>query len=52
MTPGLTKTYKSSAGVAKRRIVKFTADRTVAQASAASAPEAGAADPAPGDEPK
>lgn len=32
---GLTKSYDTSAPVAKRRIVKFTADGVVAQASAA-----------------
>ena len=34
MTPGLTKTYQASAAVAARRIVKFSGDNQVAQASA------------------
>lgn len=34
MIPGLTLTYQASAAVARRRIVKFTADRQVGQASA------------------
>ena len=44
MNPGLTKSYVTSAAVAKRRIVLFSGDRTVAQAAAATADMIGISD--------
>lgn len=44
MNPGLTKSYRTSAIVARRRIVVFSGDNTVAQAAAATAALIGISD--------